>query len=115
MQRPARTLPTNIIAQTLRGVMYPIEALGFIFGNNLWGLAAVAVVINVVLLALLFIITGYYVVPLLTELDAKLMGASDAAWVQPLLAALSWIVWIVGGFLVVSFNAIVLLVIIRPF
>jgi len=105
----ARPLPAGPIGNFFRGFRYPIEAWGFISKNNLWGMALVSIIINVLLLVVLIFMTIYFLWPLLGDLDALLAGLSDYEWVKVLLAALSWLLTFLAVILAVVGNALVLL------
>lgn len=101
-------MPTNFVAQTFAGFFYPLRAIGFITRNNMWPLTMVAIMINAVLLILLIVVTLWVAVPWLNDLDVWLMSASDAEWLQPLLGALSWFVWILSVLVIIAANAVLL-------
>lgn len=104
-------LPKNFIADTVRGFVYPLEAIPFISKNRLWPLTVVAIAVNAVLLVALCVATIFLIVPWLDDLDTWLQRASDTTWVQSLLGALSWLIWIIAIPLALAANALLLVLI----
>lgn len=104
-------LPSNFIAQVIVGLWYPLKALRYISRHKLWPITLVAVLINVVLLGALLGLTLWLAVPLLHDLDTWLLSLTDAPWLEALLVAVSWIVWVLAVALIVAGNAIVLVMV----
>jgi hypothetical protein len=76
-----RPLPQNFAGQALRGFVYPFEALQFMRQNDLWGLAVVAILINVVLLVAAASVFFFWVLPFLQSFDQALAEvAQRSGW-----------------------------------
>jgi CysZ protein len=93
--RTEPTLPRHPITQMIWGASFPWRALGFIAEHELWLWASFAVLINIVLLA--GIITGviWYVMPWLSEAQARLGAmAADGQTLQMAVRLLVWALWI---------------------
>ena len=107
-----REVPRNFIAQFFRGVMYPFAALGFLKRNRLWGMAAAAVGINILLLGGL-VWGGYsFLVPYLDSLIVAMVAwAGESSFLGGLVTVLTWVLWIVAMPALVVLNFLVLILV----
>jgi CysZ protein len=104
LARPPRPLPDSPLGALLRGVGYPLEALGFIGRHRLWGLCLAAIAVNVLVFGALVGVGLYLVVPW-----AEAWVASWAAeWARALLVVLVWLVLLV---LAVGVASVILLLV----
>jgi CysZ protein len=78
-----RALPTNFIAQGVRGFTYPFEAFGFISRNGLWGLTAASIAVNVILLGALIWGGFHFAGPIIGDAE-EWIRESLAEWLIPL-------------------------------
>jgi len=95
MPRPPKPLPHGPVGQLFRGFGYPLEALGFINSNKLWGLTTFAIIVNVVLFVGLLAVGFYWAGPLFGRIDFWLQTLFEWEWWQAVAAFLSWLFWIV--------------------
>jgi CysZ protein len=111
-QRPPRALPQNLVAQLFRGLAYPLEGLGFIRRNRLWGLTTMAIGVNVVLLAGLIGFSLYVTIPWLEHVDQVFAGiAGESGFLHGIMSAIGWVIWILALGLAVAASGLFLLLI----
>ena len=114
MTREAGTspIPDHFIGQFIKGMMYPIQALGFLKRHRLWGMATASILINILLLVALIGGALYYLVPYLDVVTASMVAwAGDSAFWGYLIGALSWVLWIVAFPAIIVANFLVLVLV----
>ena len=110
-----RPLPDHPIRQILRGFAYPFEALHFIRAHRLWGLTAIPIAVNILLLVAVASVIGLWMWPYLAEAVETLgrwWPAGNAqvgdqhGWFNLLVEALYWLgrvlLFVVLGLMVVA-------------
>jgi len=108
----ASRLPRHAVTQFLRGLTYPLDGLRYLRRHRLWGMAALPLVVNVVLLVVLVYGTWALLGPLLGSVSDYLRGlAPQMELLKVLLSVLVGLFWMVAFFLVLGINAMVLLLV----
>jgi CysZ protein len=113
MRQGSRPLAPSSIGRLFQGIGYPFAALGFLRQHQLWGLATIPIVVNVLLFVVVIALMVWLVVPWLSGVGAALAPAASAgfwaaigAFFAKLLAVLLWIlvpaaILIIGAFFIV--------------
>ena len=97
-QNIRKTLPDNSFALFMRGLTYPLEGLKFLREHKLWGMAAAAILVNIVLLVAMIALASAYLIPLIqgwvAGMAAWAAGSTILGW---LAGGLSFLLWCLVG------------------
>jgi CysZ protein len=105
-------LPQNFIAQAFVGLSYPVSAFGFLTKHRLWGKAAWAIVVNVLLLVVLVGAAALFAVPLLEQMDAAFANwAGDSSVLRGVVTFIGWLLWLGAVILLVASAGLVLMLV----
>ncbi|MFC1611862.1 EI24 domain-containing protein, partial [Myxococcota bacterium] len=84
-----REIPSSLLGRFFRGIGYPLEALGFIRRHNLWGMAVVPTIVNIVLFSIVVVVVFWLAIPWIQGLEQALQPADpEASWWTGLLSGL---------------------------
>ncbi|MFH0899823.1 MAG: EI24 domain-containing protein [Pseudomonadota bacterium] len=106
MRSPTGKAGTDV----LRGLRYPFDAIRFMRRHRLWSIAAVPLAVNIAVLALVFGVAVFWLIPKISCLVDWLASLSTWFYLQSLVVALGWLAMVVACLLVFVASALAVLV-----